>query len=91
MQLSTQPAAVTAARMTPRRTAPHLTPQQQDIFQALKKHGPMTVHEISGNTLLMAHEIGKRMSELRGLKCAKPTGETRPSPRGRASAVWEAL
>lgn len=70
--------------------------QQRLIHGVLKSHGDMTVHEISSFCTLMAHEIGKRMSELFADGRATPAhgadGEpvTRKSPRGRASTVWHA-
>jgi hypothetical protein len=66
------------------------------ICDVLKRHGEMTVYEISGLCSMMAHEVGKRMSELDRFGRATRVfvdGKLlmRPSPRGGNCAVWRAI
>ena len=68
------------------------------IFAALKEHGPMTADEISAKTGLLAHQVNKRLADMRraaityarGPK-AMPNGEYRPSDSGRVERVWAAV
>jgi predicted ArsR family transcriptional regulator len=60
------------------------------IVGSLLTQGPGTIHEIAARTGLDHVAIARRLPELEQLRVARPTAETRPSPKGRACRVWEA-
>lgn len=57
------------------------------ILAALQA-GPATSYEIAERSGLQEHRVGKRLSELAAAGAIIDTGETRPSPSGRACRVW---
>lgn len=63
----------------------------ETILSVLRKQGPLTVDEIAKLTPLLAHQINKRLPELRRNGLADTTGETRLSASGRPERVWVAL
>lgn len=69
--------------------------QRELVFEVLKKHGTLTVHEIAAFCSLDAHEIGKRVPELAAVgrivkaKHADGTEVRRKSPSGRTASVWD--
>lgn len=66
----------------------------QIILNVLARYEPLAPHEIAGYCNLAAHEIGRRMSELRrgGLieRATAPDGAplVRETPRGRQSSAY---
>lgn len=61
------------------------------ILYALKHGGPGTCWDISARCVGLDHvAIARRLPELEQGGYARPTGEERPGPNGRACRVWEA-
>jgi predicted ArsR family transcriptional regulator len=60
------------------------------ILGSLVTEGKGTIHEIAASTGLDHVAVARRLPELEALMVARPTQETKPSPKGRACRVWEA-
>ena len=63
---------------------------QAVIVGSLMSQGAGTIYEIAARTGLDHVQVARRMPELEALQVARPTAETKPSPKGRACRVWEA-
>ena len=63
---------------------------QAVIVGSLMSQGSGTIYEIAARTGLDHVQVARRMAELEALQVARPTAETKPSPKGRPCRVWEA-
>lgn len=60
------------------------------IVGSLMSQGSGTIYEIGERVGLDHVQVARRMAELEALQVARPTTETKTSPKGRACRVWEA-
>lgn len=60
------------------------------ILGSLITQGRATIHELAERLGLDHVQIARRLPELQALAVARPTDETKPSPKGRPCRVWEA-
>ena len=65
--------------------------QKTIVAQALLENGPMTADEVAAKTDLDKIQVMRRMTELRDAGKVVDSGERKPTPANRASAVWRAI
>jgi predicted ArsR family transcriptional regulator len=65
--------------------------QHHRAILAALRLGPAGQSEIADRCGLLAHQVNKRLGELRRAGLVETTGETRPSASGRPERVWRVI
>lgn len=68
--------------------ASDLAPVHYREIGAALKRSPGTIYSLAWRTGLSHVQVARRLPEMQKLGLAEPTGETAPSPWGRACRVW---
>lgn len=63
---------------------------QAKIMGSLLTQGPGSIYDIAERTGLDPVAVARRMAELEELHAARPTEQTKLSPKGRSCRVWAA-